>query len=190
MSHNPTAPTPNPNELLGFSLPPEPTGRGIGPVPTVPPRGYANRVQVSGVNRVLIDTFQQTEVAPSDESGMSLVRYGMTEEFTGGVTGTGTASHVSIARKDGTTTFTGIERITGAVDGRTGSFVITDAGYHDRHNMAHGRWTVVAGSATGELAGLRGEGSFAVTIDGPDGPLSIYDLTYWFADEEPDTDAD
>ncbi|WP_330229178.1 DUF3224 domain-containing protein [Nocardia sp. NBC_00508] len=180
--HHATTTMPS-SEPLGFTLPPEHTFRGIGAATTAP-RGYADRAQVSGVNIVLTDTFQQVEVDPADESGVSLVRYGMTEQFSGGVTGTGTASHVSVVRKDGTSTFTGIERIVGAVGGRQGSFVITDAGYHDRHNMAHGRWTVVAGSGTGELTGLRGEGEFTVAIDGPGGPLSIYTLTYWFEEKD------
>ncbi|RDI46760.1 alpha/beta fold hydrolase [Nocardia mexicana] len=170
-------------ESLGFTQPPGHTASAIRPAGAAP-RGYAVRARVSGFNLVLPESFQQTEVAAADESGVSLVRYGMTEKFSGGVTGTGTASHVSVVRKDGTTTITGVERIVGTVDGRQGSFVITDAAYHDRYNMTHGRWTVVEGSGTGELAGLRGEGEFDVTLDGPTGPLSVYNLTYWFEDED------
>lgn len=52
----------------------------------------------------------------------------------------------------------GYERFEGTVDGRKGTFVA-------RHDTAYNgqgiqdRWTVVAGSATGELTGLTGDGT-------------------------------
>lgn len=51
----------------------------------------------------------------------------------------------------------GLERIEGSVDGRKGSFIIR----HDVSFAGHevtGTWTVVPGSATGELTGLSGSG--------------------------------
>lgn len=151
---------------------------------TRPPTALAARLgehaQVSGYVRVKTDTFYEREVSPADESGVSLVAYGMDEEFFGGISGHGTAAHLRVARGDGTNTFTGVERVTGTLAGLTGSFVITDAGYYTEHGTAHGRWTAVAGSGTGELEGLRAEGEFSVAINAPGGPLSVYTLVYWF----------
>ncbi|QFU93561.1 DUF3224 domain-containing protein [Amycolatopsis sp. YIM 10] len=54
----------------------------------------------------------------------------------------------------------GFERIEGAVDGRKGSFVIRhEVGFDS--NGINGTFTVVDGSGTGELTGLRGTGTIA-----------------------------
>jgi hypothetical protein len=124
-------------------------------------------------------------ISPADDSGMSVVGYGMTEEFSGGITGTGTASHIAVVRADGSGSATGAERITGTLAGRRGSFTISSAGYNDTNGIAHGRWTVVAGSGTGELTGLRGEGDFHVARQIPGGPLAIDTFTYGFENQEP-----
>lgn len=52
----------------------------------------------------------------------------------------------------------GYERFEGAVDGRKGTFVARhDTAYDENGIRDH--WTVVAGSATGELTGLTGDGT-------------------------------
>jgi hypothetical protein len=53
----------------------------------------------------------------------------------------------------------GYERIVGTLGGRSGSFVLRlDGGFQD--GAARTTWTVVEGSGTGDLAGLRGEGGY------------------------------
>ncbi|MFI6027663.1 DUF3224 domain-containing protein [Amycolatopsis magusensis] len=52
----------------------------------------------------------------------------------------------------------GFERIEGAVDGRKGSFVIRHEVAFDANGI-DGTFTVVDGSGTGELTGLRGTGT-------------------------------
>lgn len=173
------------HEETGFTRPPSTVSRAL-KTGTAKPIGWDNRAQVSGTVAVKLDTYQQEEICAADESGIALQRYGMHEEFRGGIVGTGVASHLRVTRKLGHNTFTGIERVTGTLAGRAGSFVITDAGYYDEHNIVHGRWTAVAGSGTEELKGLRAQGEFTVAIDAPGGPLSTYTLEYWFADEEED----
>lgn len=173
-------------ESNGFTRPPSGAARVLQP-PVGKPVGYENRGQVSGHLAVKLETFWEEELSPADESGMALQRYGMHEEFTGGIVGLGNASHLRVTRKDGQNTFNGIERITGTLAGRKGSFVITDAGFYDQHNIVHGRWTVVAGSGTDELVGLRAEGEFIVAIDLASGPTSIYKLDYWFEEDGQNT---
>src|SRR5512133_1922020 len=50
--------------------------------------------------------------------------------------------------------------ITVRIAGRTGTFVLQDRGSLTGTRVT-GRWSVVPGSGTGELAGLRGDGGFA-----------------------------
>ena len=51
--------------------------------------------------------------------------------------------------------YSGLERITGSLDGKSGSFVVQMTGKFDG-SVATGDWTIVPGSGTGELKGLRG----------------------------------
>lgn len=59
---------------------------------------------------------------------------------------------------------TGLERIEGTVDGRTGSFVIHHDGRFDDHGI-EGTWHVLVGSGTGELGGVSGSGTLRATFD-------------------------
>jgi hypothetical protein len=60
---------------------------------------------------------------------------------------------------DGVTSFSGFERIAGTLDGKTGSFVMEHVGTFAGEPRSE--WTVVAGTGTGELAGLTAKGSYA-----------------------------
>lgn len=72
---------------------------------------------------------------------------------------------------DGTARFVGLTHVTGAVAGRTGTFVLQHAGRFDAEGL-HSDFTVVPGSGTAELAGLSGEGSLVYT--GPEGEPTRY----------------
>jgi Protein of unknown function (DUF3224) len=52
--------------------------------------------------------------------------------------------------------YLGLERVTGTLDGRAGSFVVAHEGRHEG-GAAHTKGRIVADPATGELAGLSGE---------------------------------
>ena len=52
--------------------------------------------------------------------------------------------------------YVGYERVTGTLDGRTGSFVVEIRGRHE-HAIARSTGRIVPDSATGELTGLHGE---------------------------------
>jgi Protein of unknown function (DUF3224) len=72
---------------------------------------------------------------------------------------------------DGTARFVGLTRVTGAVAGRTGTFVLQHAGRFDAEGL-QSDFTVVPGSGTAELAGLSGEGRLVYT--GPEGGPTRY----------------
>jgi hypothetical protein len=64
-------------------------------------------------------------------------------------------------------TYGGYERVTGTLAGRSGSFVLRlDGGFQD--GAARTTWTVVEGSGTGDLAGLRGEGGYLARQGDPE----------------------
>ncbi len=77
----------------------------------------------------------------------------------GGIQGTGVLRYSVAYLSDGSSVFTGHQRITGRIDDREGSFVVEDRGSGNAEG-ASGTWAVVAGSGSGDLAGLTGEGSW------------------------------
>lgn len=78
---------------------------------------------------------------------------------------------------DGTSTYVTMMEVTAVLDGRAGSFVLTGSGTFDG-TTADGRFTVVPGSGTGELAGISGSATSRSTHDDyPAMPLRLeYDL--------------
>ncbi|MCH0540087.1 DUF3224 domain-containing protein [Streptomyces sp. MUM 203J] len=88
--------------------------------------------------------------------------------FSGGIEAAETACALTItyvAEKTGT--FTGMEVLTGSLDGREGTFVVEQRGTFDADGSVHGTFEVVPGSATGALAGLLGTGSFTYRGESP-----------------------
>ena len=139
-------------------------------------------------SEVAVLSYRMEVISPADDSGISLVETTLRERFSGGLNGDAIAKHLRVVRPDGTGTFTCVERFEGALDGRPGSFALTAEGLTDEADVVHGRWEVVPGSATGELAGLRGFASFYArqVPDSPTGWAARDVLTYWF---EPGTAA-
>ncbi len=78
---------------------------------------------------------------------------------------------------DGTSTYVTMMQVTGTIEGKSGSFVLTGSGTYDGSTAA-GASTIVPGSGTGELAGITGSASSRSTHqDYPYMPLTIsYDL--------------
>jgi hypothetical protein len=91
--------------------------------------------------------------------GPTLVEVQLVETFSGDVEGEGTGRAIQAARKDGSATFVGVERVRGSIGGRQGTFLLQVAGTVVGQEM-HAEWFVVPGSGTGELRGLRGDGGF------------------------------
>jgi hypothetical protein len=90
-----------------------------------------------------------------------LTRATVTKTFTGDLEGDGQVEYLMMYRADGTATFVGLERVVGRIDGKSGSFVLQRIGVFE-DGQAKESYSVVAGSATGDLLGLRGDGSSAV----------------------------
>jgi Protein of unknown function (DUF3224) len=114
---------------------------------------------------------------PYDEpaEGPSLVRIHVDESFEGDISGSGSVEFLQAASADGTASFVGIERVTGSVGGRGGTFLLQDQGTV-ADGVVSGEWFVVPGSGTDQLTGLRGEGGFRANL----GQNAAVTLDYWF----------
>ena len=98
---------------------------------------------------------------PYDEhEGVKLSRTRVTKTFSGGIEGESTAELLMAFGHDGSAAYVGFERISGRVDGRAGTFVL-----HHSASASGGEqsaeWSVVPGSGTEELRGLRGRARIA-----------------------------
>jgi Protein of unknown function (DUF3224) len=90
-----------------------------------------------------------------------MTRASVDKTFTGDIDGEGHVEYVMMYRRDGTAVFVGLERITGRIAGRNGSFVLQRTGVFE-DGQAKESYSVVTGSGTGELRSLRGEGTSSV----------------------------
>src|SRR5262245_9271528 len=103
------------------------------------------------------------------ETGGKLTRASVRQQFTGDVRGDGAVEWLMYSNADGTARFVGWQHVDGAVGDTKGTFVLETEGDFDG-GSAVGRWTVVAGSGTGGLAGLTGTGRF----EAPHGPTATF----------------
>lgn len=130
------------------------------------------RAHASGT--FMVKSWDEKPVVEIDGGG-KLTRASIAGAYTGDLEGEATTENVMCYRADGTATYVGLERIVGRVGGRAGSFVLRSTGAYDG-SEAKATLSVVTGSGTGELEGLRGEGSFAA----PHGPRGKIELEYRF----------
>ena len=86
-----------------------------------------------------------------------MTRASVDKTFTGDLEGVGHVEYVMMYRSGGTAAFVGLERITGRIAGRSGSFVLQRTGVFE-DGQAKESYSVVTGSGTGELRGLRRRG--------------------------------
>lgn len=107
--------------------------------------------------------------------GPALTRIHVEEAFSGDINADGVVEFLQAANADGSASFVGIERVTGSVGGRSGTFLLQDAGTV-AGNIVSGEWFVIPRSGTGGLAGLRGTGGFRANL----GEGAEVHLDYWF----------
>ncbi len=104
-----------------------------------------------------------------------LTRARVMKSFTGDIEGEGQVEYLMMYRSDRSATFVGLERFVGRIGGKTGTFVLQRVGVFE-NGQAKESYSVIPGSATGELHGLQGGGRSAVG-HGTEHPFSLnYDL--------------
>src|SRR5215207_2440615 len=90
-----------------------------------------------------------------------LTRASVTKTYTGDIEGEGQVEYLMMYRSDGSASFVGLERVVGRIGGNVGSFVLQRTGIFE-DGQAKESYSIIAGSATGDLQGLLGNGNSAV----------------------------
>ena len=93
----------------------------------------------------------------------------VTQSYAGAIEGTSSVEYIMSYTIHGTACFAGFERISGSVAGKKGTFVIQHSGSFSE-GKARSTWSIVEGTGTGELANLRGKGSY---VAGPGEPAPV-----------------
>jgi hypothetical protein len=110
------------------------------------------------------------------KEGPILKQTHLEESFYGDIKGDGVVDTLQASNKqDKSSSFVGIERITGTIGNSEGTFLLQVAGTNEG-KIVTCEWFVIPGSGTGKLTGLRGEGGFRANF-GEGGDVH---LDYWF----------
>jgi Protein of unknown function (DUF3224) len=131
-----------------------------------------DRIHASG--NINVKVYEPTTYDQPTE-GPALVRIHVVEDFSGDIEGEGVAEFLQTTRGEDEASFVGVERVSGSVGGKVGTFVLQDEGTL-KGTTVSGTWFVVPGSGTGDLQGLRGEGGFEAEL----GQGANITLDYWF----------
>ena len=107
------------------------------------------------------------------EGGIKLTHASGSQTFSGDISGEGAVHWLMLYRTDKTAHFVGLQRITGSIGGRTGSFVASAEGDHDGTGSTIA-FSIIPDSGTGELKGISGDGSLVAK----GGPSGTYELSY------------
>ena len=94
------------------------------------------------------------------EGAPRLARASGTDRYQGDLEGEAIWQGLTVSHADGSSSFVSLQRVVGRLGGRQGSFVLQGIGTADGAG-AKGTWSVVPGSGTDELRGLRGRGGFS-----------------------------
>ena len=92
------------------------------------------------------------------DGGPKLTEARVSNDFRGDIEGSSDLVYVMTYLTDDSGTFVGYEQVTGRLGDRSGSFVLQHIGTYEGGTVKD-TVTVVPGSATGALSGLRGSGS-------------------------------
>src|SRR5690242_6685905 len=100
----------------------------------------------SAVRLNAVITVQKYEPVAYEEpsSGPTLTRIHVEERFDGDIEADGIAEFLQAGRSDGSASFVGIERVTGTIAGKKGTFLLQDSGIVSG-NTVQGDWFVIPG---------------------------------------------
>ena len=120
-------------------------------------------------------TVQSSEAKPYEITSPTLVEIQISEKFSGDIDGESPVRALQVQREDKSASMVSMQRFSGKLGGRQGTFVLQGSETVDNGKIK-ATWSVVPGSGTGDLSGLRGEGGF----EGDFGIRSDGWLDYWF----------
>jgi hypothetical protein len=100
-----------------------------------------------------------------DREGATLGRVHIERRFEGDLEGEATAELLTATAENGAAVYLALDRISGRLEGREGSFVLQHRGVLSADG-AEIDGAIVPGSGTGELKGIIGKGAITVDEDG------------------------
>jgi len=121
-------------------------------------------------------TVQNSEATPYDQTASpTLGEVHLSETFSGDIEGESPVRALQVLREDHSARLVSMQRFRGKLNGRQGTFVLQGSEIVEQGKIK-ATWSVVPGSGTGDLTGVRGEGGF----EGDFGKGSDGWLDYWF----------
>lgn len=131
-----------------------------------------------GTHSTSVFEIKSWDEKPYDEvDGLAkLTRARVVKTYTGDIEGEGTNESLMTYQEGGAAaSYTGLERIICKIANKSGSFVIQEHGTYTQAEGAKTEFFIVPGSGTGELAGIRGKGSYIANQ-----PPFRVELDYYF----------
>ena len=113
------------------------------------------------------DTYQELD------GGGKLTRANGDQRFSGDIEGEGSVEWLMCYSAEGGARYVGLQRVSGTIGERQGSFVIEATGNFDG-KQSKGTWTIIPATGRGDFTGITGSGSF----EAPGGPKASYQLEY------------
>jgi hypothetical protein len=123
-------------------------------VVVVPVAGETMTAQAKGS----FDVQMKPESAPDDPVG----RFSIAKQFHGDIDGTSVGEMLAVGNPSGSAGYVAMERVTGTVRGKGGSFALQHTGTMDNGHPSLSIKTV-PGSGTGDLTGIVGELTLEIT---------------------------
>jgi hypothetical protein len=111
-----------------------------------------------------VKSWDENTLSEADEGAAKITRASVVFTYKGDVEGQSAMEYLMVYNGESATVL-GVERITGKLNGKEGSFVLKHAGGY-ANGVAQGDFTVVEGSGTGALAKLAGKGTAIARKDG------------------------
>lgn len=105
-----------------------------------------------------IDSWNEESFSKS-EDGPKLNRASVTQSYSGSLEAKSTLEYLTTTFSDEVSDFIGIEEIVGELEGKKGSFLLDHKGTHE-NGVAKSSFEIIPNSGSGELSGIRGNGSF------------------------------
>jgi hypothetical protein len=141
-----------------LQLPTDLLGGVVDPVLAIVDPGRETAMTTHAEAKFTVDSWEEN---PWDEreGRAKMTRAEVTKSFEGDLEGKSTLLYLMTYRPNGSADFVGMERIVGTLGGRRGSFVLRHVGAFE-DGAASGTWTIVEGSGTDALEGIRGESEF------------------------------
>jgi hypothetical protein len=118
-----------------------------------------------GTGTYTIKGWEQRQIADFSD-GVTMIHASPIELFQGVIEGEGHVEYLMTSPNNGVTTYVGLMRIDGQVEGRAGTFLVQISGTFAA-GVPTESWTIIPDSGTGDLQGIQGTGGIASSDQAP-----------------------